>query len=94
MLTALRVLHAHGWTHRNITVRTVLVCDDGRVVLTGLAAGAAEEALCGYDPGAAPGRVRTSADRGTAGREPYGRQPALRTPRPEPGSGTQLEPGA
>ncbi|MDQ0794475.1 protein kinase [Streptomyces sp. B1I3] len=50
VLTALRVLHAHGWTHRNITIRTVLVCDDGRVVLTGLAAGAAEEALCGYVP--------------------------------------------
>ncbi|MEU8464323.1 protein kinase [Streptomyces sp. NPDC029003] len=50
VLTALRVLHAHGWTHRNITVRTVLICEDGRVVLTGLAAGAAEEALCGYDP--------------------------------------------
>ncbi|WP_344362955.1 protein kinase, partial [Streptomyces gobitricini] len=50
VLTALRALHAHGWVHRNITVRTVLVCDDGRVVLTGLAAGAAEEALCGYAP--------------------------------------------
>ncbi|MGW1592197.1 protein kinase [Streptomyces sp. NPDC002343] len=50
VLMALRVLHAHGWVHRNLTVRTVLVCDDGRVVLTGLAAGAAEEALCGYDP--------------------------------------------
>ncbi|MFH8985151.1 protein kinase [Streptomyces varsoviensis] len=50
VLTALRALHAHGWTHRNITARTVLVCDDGRAVLTGLAAGAAEEALCGYDP--------------------------------------------
>ncbi|MEU6958404.1 protein kinase [Streptomyces chrestomyceticus] len=50
ILTALRALHAHGWTHRNITVRTVLVCDDGRAILTGLAAGAAEEALCGYDP--------------------------------------------
>ncbi|MEU9862610.1 protein kinase [Streptomyces sp. NPDC047971] len=50
VLTALRALHAHGWTHRNITTRTVLVCDDGRVVLTGLAAGAAEEALCGYAP--------------------------------------------
>ncbi|MFF3321407.1 protein kinase [Streptomyces sp. NPDC002889] len=50
VLTALRVLHAHGWTHRNITARTVLVCDDGRVVLTGLASGAAEEALCGYAP--------------------------------------------
>ena len=60
VLTAVRVLHAHGWVHRNITARTVLVCDDGRVMLTGLAAGAAEEALCGYDPvptseGEAPG---------------------------------------
>ncbi|MEU3691624.1 protein kinase [Streptomyces narbonensis] len=50
VLTALRALHAHGWVHRNITARTVLVCDDGRVVLTGLAVGAAEEALCGYAP--------------------------------------------
>ncbi|MEU6364726.1 protein kinase [Streptomyces sp. NPDC046931] len=54
VLTALRVLHGHGWVHRNITARTVLVCDDGRVMLTGLAAGAAEEALCGYDPVPAP----------------------------------------
>ncbi|MFJ6695996.1 protein kinase [Streptomyces sp. NPDC091272] len=60
VLTALRVLHAHGWTHRNITARTVLVCDDGRIVLTGLAAGAAEEALCGYAPipGAAAGSAQ------------------------------------
>ncbi|MEU6732125.1 protein kinase [Streptomyces physcomitrii] len=50
VVTALRALHAHGWVHRNITARTVLICDDGRVMLTGLAAGAAEEALCGYDP--------------------------------------------
>ncbi|MFF7730524.1 protein kinase [Streptomyces sp. NPDC008001] len=50
VLTALRALHAHGWTHRNITTRTVLICDDGRAILTGLAVGAAEEALCGYDP--------------------------------------------
>lgn len=50
LLAALRVVHAHGWTHRNITTRTVLVCDDGRAVLTGLAVAAAEEALCGYDP--------------------------------------------
>ncbi|MFI7402713.1 protein kinase [Streptomyces sp. NPDC049541] len=54
VLMALRVLHAHGWVHRNITARTVLVCDDGRVMLTGLAVGAAEEALCGYDPVPAP----------------------------------------
>ncbi|WP_338896496.1 protein kinase [Streptomyces sp. TG1A-60] len=60
VLTALRALHAHGWVHRNITARTVLVCDDGRVMLTGLAAGAAEEALCGYDP--VP--VREAADSG------------------------------
>ncbi|MGW1073809.1 protein kinase [Streptomyces sp. NPDC002537] len=50
VLTALRALHTQGWTHRNITTRTVLICDDGRAILTGLAAGAAEEALCGYDP--------------------------------------------
>ncbi|WP_328562239.1 protein kinase [Streptomyces coelicoflavus] len=50
VLLALRVLHTYGWVHRNITARTVLVCDDGRVMLTGLAVGAAEEALCGYDP--------------------------------------------
>ncbi|MEU6277684.1 protein kinase [Streptomyces populi] len=60
VLTALRVLHAHGWVHRNITARTVLVCDDGRVLLTGLAAGAAEEALCGYDPVPAPEDDRTT----------------------------------
>ena len=54
VLMALRVLHAHGWVHRNVTARTVLVCDDGRVMLTGLAVGAAEEALCGYDPVPAP----------------------------------------
>ncbi|WP_326588465.1 protein kinase [Streptomyces sp. NBC_01294] len=80
VLTALRVLHAHGWTHRNITVRTVLVCEDGRVVLTGLAAGAAEEALCGYDP------VPSAADFGAeAG---WGSTPAAPlTPTPAPSGG-------
>ena len=58
VLTALRVLHGHGWVHRNITARTVLVCDDGRVMLTGLAAGAAEEALCGYATRCRPPTVR------------------------------------
>ncbi|MGW1027116.1 protein kinase [Streptomyces sp. NPDC002577] len=58
VLTALRALHVHGWVHRNITTRTVLVCDDGRVMLTGLAVGAAEEALCGYDPRPAEGLAR------------------------------------
>ncbi len=50
LLTALRAVHAHGWTHRNVTSHTVLVCDDGRALLTGLAVGAAQEALCGYSP--------------------------------------------
>ncbi|MEU5340644.1 protein kinase [Streptomyces sp. NPDC020766] len=83
VLTALRVLHGHGWVHRNITARTVLVCDDGRVMLTGLAAGAAEEALCGYDPvpaadgegetggsgpaGGPPGRTGSAGPAGAAG---------------------------
>ncbi|MFF4900283.1 protein kinase [Streptomyces sp. NPDC001068] len=75
VLMALRVLHAHGWVHRNITARTVLVCDDGRVMLTGLAVGAAEEALCGYDPVPAPegdgvpeadGRRRVAETEGSA----------------------------
>ncbi|WP_370743323.1 protein kinase [Streptomyces sp. LUP47B] len=75
VLMALRVLHAHGWVHRNITARTVLVCDDGRVMLTGLAVGAAEEALCGYDPvpveagdwGAGGGESGAGADGGLGG---------------------------
>ncbi|MGI5445070.1 protein kinase [Streptomyces sp. CA-243310] len=80
VLTALRVLHAHGWTHRNITARTVLICDDGRVVLTGLAAGAAEEALCGYDP------VPEGAGIGTElpASEPVDRYPASRGPAGDP----------
>ncbi|WP_329035174.1 protein kinase [Streptomyces sp. NBC_01725] len=78
VLTAVRVLHAHGWTHRNITIRTVLVCDDGRVVLTGLAAGAAEEALCGYMP------VPPSS--GEGGFE-AGHRPAGEIPGPLPGVG-------
>ncbi|WP_406007220.1 protein kinase [Streptomyces sp. NBC_00637] len=69
VLMALRVLHGHGWVHRNITARTVLVCDDGRVMLTGLAVGAAEEALCGYDPVPAPDAVESEqgSDRGNGG---------------------------
>ncbi|MFW6695809.1 protein kinase [Streptomyces sp. MAR4 CNX-425] len=71
ILTALRALHAHGWTHRNITTRTVLVCDDGRVVLTGLASGAAEEALCGYDPlPPPPGRSEPPRPTGSPGPPP------------------------
>ncbi|GGS93702.1 protein kinase [Streptomyces griseoviridis] len=70
VLMALRVLHAHGWVHRNITARTVLVCDDGRVLLTGLAVGAAEEALCGYDP--VPGGEGESGADGSGGQGPAG----------------------
>ncbi|MER6984424.1 protein kinase, partial [Streptomyces carpinensis] len=64
ILMALRVLHGHGWVHRNITARTVLVCDDGRVMLTGLAVSAAEEALCGYDPVPVQGDEGAHAGRG------------------------------
>lgn len=70
VLTALRALHAHGWVHRNITARTVLVCEDGRVVLTGLAAGAAEEALSGYDP--VPERSAVEQGAGAEGPAPRG----------------------
>ncbi|MFB7504481.1 protein kinase [Streptomyces broussonetiae] len=68
VIMALRVLHAHGWVHRNITARTVLVCEDGRVMLTGLAVGAAEEALSGYDP--VPGQ--DEPDEGGPGAGPGG----------------------
>ena len=71
VLTALRALHANGWTHRNVTVSTVLVCDDGRAMLGGLAAGAAQEALCGYDP--LPEQVLA----GGADAEGFGPQTAL-----------------
>ncbi|MGW1841024.1 protein kinase, partial [Streptomyces sp. NPDC001966] len=74
VLAALRVLHAHGWTHRNITVRTVLICDDGRVVLTGLAAGAAEEALCGYVTTPQPDEDEDEGQGGYGGRGGYGHE--------------------
>ncbi|MFJ7410039.1 protein kinase [Streptomyces sp. NPDC098077] len=88
VLTALRVLHAHGWTHRNITVRTVLVCDDGRVMLTGLAAGAAEEALCGYAPGPAPDTDPV------AGPTTYGIPAVEPAPPGEPGGAYALPPAS
>ncbi|MGW3325604.1 protein kinase [Streptomyces virginiae] len=91
VLTALRVLHAHGWTHRNITVRTVLVCEDGRVVLTGLAAGAAEEALCGYDPvpsaedtGGGAGWGTVSVPAPVPASPPVAVSPPVPPPRPAP----------
>ncbi|MGY5008985.1 protein kinase [Streptomyces sp. 900105755] len=95
VLMALRVLHAHGWVHRNITARTVLVCDDGRVMLTGLAAGAAEEALCGYDPVPAPeGEGGAPAD----GRRWAGVAEGSATPGGPPGpsgpSGPNASPGS
>ncbi|MGK5546720.1 protein kinase [Streptomyces sp. URMC 127] len=78
VLTALRALHAHGWTHRNITTRTVLICDDGRAVLTGLAAGAAEEALCGYNPVPVGGEPPASGNG-------QGAMPSTRSPQRPPG---------
>ena len=73
LLAALRNVHAHGWAHRNITARTVLVCEDGRALLTGLAEGAAQEALCGYDPLPAPEAA-----------PPEGSLPEARSPEPAP----------
>ncbi|MEV1020941.1 protein kinase [Streptomyces sp. NPDC050264] len=93
VLTALRALHAHGWVHRNITARTVLVCDDGRIVLTGMAAGAAEEALCGYDPRPQPSQGEPGF--GAAGEAP----PSLPSPvapaaEPDPGDYRAARAGA
>ncbi|WP_406439596.1 protein kinase [Streptomyces sp. NBC_00631] len=101
VLMALRVLHAHGWVHRNITARTVLVCDDGRVMLTGLAVGAAEEALCGYDPvpaqeGETGGGGETVVGRGRGAEAEGSTTPgALPGNAPvSPGSGGSVGPGA
>ncbi|MFI0768200.1 protein kinase [Streptomyces sp. NPDC021218] len=87
VLTALGALHAHGWVHRNITARTVLLCDDGRAMLMGLAAGAAEEALCGYDPVPAPASS-PSAD-GPAVDEPEPDEAPAALPQGPAGSGDQ-----
>ncbi|MGW4438962.1 protein kinase [Streptomyces sp. NPDC004596] len=94
VLMALRVLHAHGWTHRNVTARTVLVCDDGRVMLTGLAVGAAEEALCGYDP--VPAQDHPAGDGGAPDARPTGGQlPGAPGPDGGPGApGGHEGPGA
>ncbi|GAA3235418.1 serine/threonine protein kinase [Streptomyces lavendulae] len=92
VLTALRVLRAHGWTHRNITVRTVLICEDGRVVLTGLAAGAAEEALCGYDPVPVPEPEPGPEPGGEAGPAPgWGEAPPPPPPPLPPAPGPPAE---
>ncbi|WP_069814560.1 hypothetical protein [Streptomyces sp. TP-A0874] len=80
VLTALREVHGHGWTHRNVTARTVWICPDGRAVLTGLAAGAAEEALCGGDP--LPVLPHTGPEEGTAGPPRPVDEDADRVPRP------------
>ncbi|MEV6108632.1 serine/threonine protein kinase [Streptomyces sp. NPDC051940] len=101
ILTALRALHAHGWAHRNITPRTVLVCDDGRIVLTGLASGAAEDALCGYDPlPPPPGWGQPPRPAGSPGPPPGGvptrpMGPDGRVPDlPDPATGFLPAPGA
>jgi hypothetical protein len=93
VLMALRVLHAHGWVHRNITARTVLVCDDGRVMLTGLAVGAAEEALCGYDPVPPPAFEESVPGQGPEGGPGTGRPDGVNGPGGPGGQGGFGGPG-
>jgi hypothetical protein len=98
LVAALRAVHAQGWTHRNVTARTVLVCDDGHAMLTGLAAGAAEETLCGYDvlprPAAeadadadAPGPGPGTPDGGVAAGDGRPAGPGGGADGPQPGTG-------
>ncbi|MDH6578095.1 hypothetical protein [Kitasatospora sp. MAP5-34] len=54
---ALRALHALGLAHGNISLDTVLVCEDGATMLGGLLLGAAEETLCAELGGPVPRRV-------------------------------------
>ncbi|MGW7575848.1 protein kinase [Streptomyces sp. NPDC054765] len=87
LLTALRVLHANGWLHRNITVRTVLVCADGRAILTGLAAGAAQEALCAdASPGADGSAPEARAPDGSAPEASAAARTSLSKPAPDGGA--------
>ncbi|WP_258534576.1 serine/threonine protein kinase [Streptomyces sp. PT12] len=96
VLAALRIVHAQGWTHRNVTARTVLICEDGRAVLTGLAAGAAEEVLCGYDPlpSDVPDTFAAEPPRAPRQQGPPPMPPrseALQRPLPGPAQGPQPE---
>ncbi|SEL07701.1 protein kinase [Streptacidiphilus jiangxiensis] len=52
----LEVIHRAGLVHGNLTPATVTVCEDGAALLGGLAAAAAQEALCG-----GPGAVEAGA---------------------------------
>ncbi|MEV7024810.1 protein kinase [Kitasatospora sp. NPDC093558] len=54
---ALRALHEAGLSHGNLTVESVLVCEDGAAMLGGLLSGVAEEALA-EDLGGPGGRRR------------------------------------
>ncbi len=54
---ALRAVHEAGLTHGNLTLRTVLVCEDGAAMLGGLLLGTAEEELCAALGGEVPRRV-------------------------------------
>jgi serine/threonine protein kinase len=81
VLGALRAVHAEGWTHRNVTAQTVLVCDDGRAMLTGMCVAAAEEAVCGNDP------VPPAAEAGTGYGEAGGPGTDILSGGPDAGGG-------
>ncbi|MCX5212448.1 hypothetical protein OG689_24715 [Kitasatospora sp. NBC_00240] len=63
---ALRALHEAGLTHGNISVDTVLLCEDGAALLGGLDAGVALEALC-EELGGPAGRRRYEVRAGLLG---------------------------
>lgn len=63
---ALRALHEAGLTHGNVSVDTVLVCEDGAALLGGLDAGVALEALC-EELGGPAGRRRYEVRAGLLG---------------------------
>ncbi|QMU72682.1 hypothetical protein [Streptacidiphilus sp. P02-A3a] len=96
LAAALRAVHAVGLVHGNVTLETVVVCDDGSALLGGLAVGAAQEALCGGPgseiPGAGvpasawtPARVRARDARTVVvGQVPERWAPEQRGPGPAP----------
>ncbi|MFE0136185.1 serine/threonine protein kinase [Streptomyces sp. NPDC059037] len=63
VLAALNDLHSQGRIHGHVTASTVMICKNGQAMLTGLAQGAVQDALCGYSPApwtdSTPQKIRT-----------------------------------
>jgi serine/threonine protein kinase len=97
ILHGVRTLHARGWLHRNITEQTVLICENGGVLIGGLAQSVAEEALCGYAPRPLPHACDDEAVQRAPGGRPDTSAESVRlaeAPRPLPAGTVPARAGA